>query len=236
MDTETRGGAGTEVAAGAETEDSGARRLFNSSEGATATLGAETLDSLVDGRAEATPPSDRICGAAFLFSVGTSGGTDVLPSYTLGCFFGATATIWLGNLLGRRKTIFFGSLIMIVGAAIQAASYGLPQLVVARFITGFGNGMNTSTVPMWQSETSKSHRRGRLVMIEGLYTFLAIPPWSAASELLDERWWIQIGEEEAERRLVERHVKTGVAKDMEEAVWRSRENDAPSKPMLTLRG
>ncbi|RPD81534.1 P-loop containing nucleoside triphosphate hydrolase protein [Lentinus tigrinus ALCF2SS1-7] len=68
----------------------------------------------------------------------------------------------------------------------------------------------------------------RLVIIEGLYTFLGIPPWSAASELLDERWWVDIAEEEAERRLVVRHVKTGVAKDMEEAIWRSRENDAPN--------
>lgn len=69
----------------------------------------------------------------------------------------------------------------------------------------------------------------RLVIIEGLYTFLAIPPWSAAAELLDERWYVDIAEDEAERRLVKRHVKTGVARDLEEAVWRSRENDAPSK-------
>ena len=68
----------------------------------------------------------------------------------------------------------------------------------------------------------------RLVVLEGLYTFLGISPWSAASELLDERWWVQISEEEAEKRLVLRHVKTGVAQDMEEAIWRSRENDAPS--------
>ena len=69
----------------------------------------------------------------------------------------------------------------------------------------------------------------RLVIIEGLYTFLGIPPWSEASKLLDERWWVDVGEEEAERRLVARHVKTGVAKDLEEATWRSRENDAPSE-------
>lgn len=31
----------------------------------------------------------------------------------------------------------------------------------------FGNGLNTSTVPTWQSECSRSHRRGQLVMIEG---------------------------------------------------------------------
>ncbi|KAH9867505.1 hypothetical protein IAQ61_008099 [Plenodomus lingam] len=88
-------------------------------------------------------------------------------AYTLGCFFGAVATIWLGNILGRKRTIFYGSVIMIIGAILQTASYGLPQLIVGRWITGFGNGMNTSTVPTWQSETSKPHRRGQMVMIEG---------------------------------------------------------------------
>ncbi|RDX43943.1 P-loop containing nucleoside triphosphate hydrolase protein [Lentinus brumalis] len=80
--------------------------------------------------------------------------------------------------------------------------------------------------PVFDSIAIYPHHR--LVIIEGLYTFLNIPPWSAAAELLDERWWVEIGEEEAERRLVARHVKTGVAKDMEEAIWRSRENDAPN--------
>ncbi|WPH00781.1 general substrate transporter [Acrodontium crateriforme] len=88
--------------------------------------------------------------------------------YTLGCFFGAAATIWLGNMLGRKRTIFVGSCIMIVGAAIQCSSYSLGQLIASRLLTGFGNGMNTSTVPTWQSETSKPHRRGQMVMIEGL--------------------------------------------------------------------
>ncbi|KAI4113330.1 MAG: hypothetical protein LQ345_005669 [Seirophora villosa] len=33
--------------------------------------------------------------------------------------------------------------------------------------SSIGNGFNTSTVPTWQSECSKSHRRGQLVMVEG---------------------------------------------------------------------
>lgn len=65
--------------------------------------------------------------------------------YTLGCFFGAVATIWLGNMLGRRKTIFIGSSIMVVGAALQCSSFSLGQLIASRLLTGFGNGMNTST-------------------------------------------------------------------------------------------
>ncbi|KAK0517404.1 hypothetical protein JMJ35_000559 [Cladonia borealis] len=90
-----------------------------------------------------------------------------VAAYNVGCFFGAITTIFIGNPLGRRKTIFLGSSIMIVGAALQASSYSLGQFISARLITGFGNGLNTSTVPTWQSECSRSHRRGQLVMIEG---------------------------------------------------------------------
>ncbi|KAI0085705.1 P-loop containing nucleoside triphosphate hydrolase protein [Irpex rosettiformis] len=68
----------------------------------------------------------------------------------------------------------------------------------------------------------------RLVVIEGLYGFLSIEPWVEAGRLLDERWWVELGEEEAKARLVLRHVLTGVAKDLEEAEWRATENDAPN--------
>ncbi|THC94652.1 hypothetical protein EYZ11_005874 [Aspergillus tanneri] len=91
----------------------------------------------------------------------------VVAAYNLGCFAGSIPTIWIGNWLGRRKTIFVGSLIMCIGALLQCTSYHLPQLIVGRLVTGFGNGMNTSTVPTWQSECCKSNRRGQLVMIEG---------------------------------------------------------------------
>ena len=90
-----------------------------------------------------------------------------VAAYNLGCFLGAVACIWVGNWLGRRKTIFTGTSIMIVGAILQCAAYGLPQFIIGRIITGIGNGLNTSTVPTWQSECSRSNRRGQLVMIEG---------------------------------------------------------------------
>lgn len=56
---------------------------------------------------------------------------------------------------------------MIIGAILQCTSYQLAQFIVGRLVTGFGNGLNTSTVPTWQSECSRAHRRGMLVMIEG---------------------------------------------------------------------
>ncbi|WPH01755.1 Hypothetical protein R9X50_00460700 [Acrodontium crateriforme] len=90
-----------------------------------------------------------------------------IASYNLGCFAGAIMCIWLGDILGRKRTIFFGSAIMVVGAAIQASAFHNGQLIAGRIITGIGNGFNTSTVPSWQSECSKSHKRGQMVMIEG---------------------------------------------------------------------
>lgn len=60
-----------------------------------------------------------------------------------------------------------GCTIMTIGAIIMSSSYHLEQFIIGRIITGIGNGINTSTVPTWQSESAKSHDRGKFVMIEG---------------------------------------------------------------------
>lgn len=62
-------------------------------------------------------------------------------AYTLGCFFGAVATIWLGNMLGRKKTIFIGAVTSVVGSALQAAAVAMSMLMVGRFIGGMAVGM-----------------------------------------------------------------------------------------------
>ncbi|KAJ4173167.1 hypothetical protein NW754_012177 [Fusarium falciforme] len=97
-----------------------------------------------------------------------------VSSYNLGCFIGAIITIFIGNWLGRRKMIMLGTSIMVVGAALQASAFSLDHFIIGRIITGLGNGGNTSTVPMWQSETCSAHKRGKLVMIEGALITLGI--------------------------------------------------------------
>lgn len=60
---------------------------------------------------------------------------------------------------------------MIVGVIIQVTampeSLPLVQFIIGRVITGVGNGMNTSTIPTYQAESSKSSNRGLLICIEG---------------------------------------------------------------------
>ncbi|KAJ5900913.1 sugar transporter [Penicillium subrubescens] len=90
-----------------------------------------------------------------------------VASYNLGCFVGSILCIFIGNPLGRRKTILCGCMTMATGALLQSTSFQLPQFIIARIVTGIGNGLNTSTVPTWQSESSHAHDRGKMVMIEG---------------------------------------------------------------------
>ncbi|EGN94155.1 hypothetical protein SERLA73DRAFT_171638 [Serpula lacrymans var. lacrymans S7.3] len=77
-------------------------------------------------------------------------------------------------------------------------------------------------------EAVSIHPYHRIVVIEGLYTILSIDPWSEGAKLLDERWFLHVDLKEAKIRLVKRHVVTGVAKDLEEAIWRAEENDGPN--------
>ncbi|KFZ03575.1 hypothetical protein V502_10829 [Pseudogymnoascus sp. VKM F-4520 (FW-2644)] len=98
----------------------------------------------------------------------------VVAMYTLGCFFGALSCIWIGDRLGRRKTIMLGAFINIVGAIIQSTSFGLPQLIIGRLVSGLGFGALTATAPNWQSECSRAKHRGSAVLLEGLFISMGL--------------------------------------------------------------
>jgi len=95
----------------------------------------------------------------------------VTACYELGCFFGAIFTLMFGERIGRTPLLVTGGLLMVLGTVISTAAFGphwgLGQFVVGRVISGLGNGMDTATIPVWQSECSRSHNRGFLVCFEG---------------------------------------------------------------------
>ncbi|KAK0632691.1 general substrate transporter [Immersiella caudata] len=95
----------------------------------------------------------------------------VTAIYEIGCLFGAMFILGVGDLLGRRRAIILGAVIMLVGVIIQATamvgSTPLAQLIVGRVVMGVGNGINTSTIPTYQAECSKTSNRGLLICIEG---------------------------------------------------------------------
>ncbi|KAJ5367764.1 hypothetical protein N7541_001705 [Penicillium brevicompactum] len=90
----------------------------------------------------------------------------VTAIYDIGCFFGAIVAFTIGERLGRKKAILLGTTVMAVGAILQASSFSLPQMFVGRIILGVGNGINTATAPIWQTETSQAKWRGPLVILD----------------------------------------------------------------------
>ncbi|KAK7679556.1 sugar transporter-like protein [Cerrena zonata] len=95
----------------------------------------------------------------------------ITSCYEIGCFFGALFALFRGDKFGRKPLVVAGSLIIVLGTVISTAAFGphwgTGQFVVGRVITGVGNGLNTATIPVWQSEMSRAENRGRLVCLEG---------------------------------------------------------------------
>ncbi|KAH8821905.1 hexose carrier protein, partial [Xylogone sp. PMI_703] len=84
----------------------------------------------------------------------------------LWCMFGALLSVFVGDKLGRRLSIALACTIIIVGGALQSCAYKLPHIIVARIVTGLGTGINTTAIPLWQSETSKPKHRGSLISVQ----------------------------------------------------------------------
>jgi MFS family permease len=57
-------------------------------------------------------------------------------------------TIGEGQTLGRKRTTAVGQIFAILGAALQASSSNLGQMIAARVISGIGVGQITATVPV----------------------------------------------------------------------------------------
>jgi MFS family permease len=91
----------------------------------------------------------------------------VTAIYDIGCFFGALLVIAIGDPLGRKKCVLLGTTIMSIGAILQIAAFGVPQMIVGRIIAGIGNGINTSTGMYMLSRVrcillTTQHRCGRV--------------------------------------------------------------------------
>lgn len=77
--------------------------------------------------------------------------SSVTSIYDIGCAVGCLLSFVVGHKVGRKKMIIAGGTIMVIGTIILASSYTRAQFLVGRVVTGFGNGINSSTVPTYQS-------------------------------------------------------------------------------------
>lgn len=84
----------------------------------------------------------------------------------IGAFISSLIVGRLGDIIGRRKTILYGSCIFFVGGALQTLASTLAMMMLGRIIAGLGVGMLSTIVPVYQSEISPPHNRGKLACIE----------------------------------------------------------------------
>ncbi|KAI5801204.1 sugar transporter [Geopyxis carbonaria] len=98
----------------------------------------------------------------------------IVSIYNLGCFTGCICAFFVGDKLGRRRSMWTAMFFILVGATLQTSAYSVAHMMVGRFVTGIGTGMETSTVPMYQSELCEASQRGRLVSSEALFVGVGI--------------------------------------------------------------
>ncbi|KAH8589152.1 phosphoribulokinase/uridine kinase [Bisporella sp. PMI_857] len=65
----------------------------------------------------------------------------------------------------------------------------------------------------------------RVILLEGNYLLLNESPWSQVQRMVDETWFIKVSRETAKRRLIVRHIETGIEDDWDAAAERAETND-----------
>ena len=118
----------------------------------------------------------------------------------------------LADRIGRERTLSVASVVFVIGAVIQAASYGtslrrtcvrvfpdsafyidIPTITVGRIILGYGVGVCAGGVPLYISEIAPAKLRGRIIGIEQMILCLGelIAFWLnyGFTFLSTDSWW-----------------------------------------------
>lgn len=97
------------------------------------------------------------------FHLDATGQGAVTGCFEIGCFFGGLAFAFLGERYARRIVLFIATVPLLIGTVLQVATYSTGQLAAGRVVAGLGFGAITSTLPIWQNETSPAAMRGMLI-------------------------------------------------------------------------
>ncbi|KAJ3019999.1 Plasma membrane low glucose sensor [Thoreauomyces humboldtii] len=109
--------------------------------------------------------------SAFINDFGPGGGQPLKSSVrsvivsilSIGTFFGALTAGYLADRVGRRYAIMVSCCVFSVGVALQTASHSLGLLLPGRVVAGFGVGLLSDLIPLYQAEAAPKHLRGTLV-------------------------------------------------------------------------
>jgi len=84
---------------------------------------------------------------------------------SIGCIAALPFAPLIADNLGRRSSLFCGSLIMLAGIALQTASKTVPVFIAARIIMGVGLEFCNNSAPLLLIELSYPTQRGKITSI-----------------------------------------------------------------------
>ncbi|CAN9275439.1 unnamed protein product [Alternaria alternata] len=88
----------------------------------------------------------------------------IVSILSAGTFFGALTAAPFGDLLGRRLGLMVSAgAVFNLGVILQTAATAQPLFIAGRFFAGYGVGLISALIPMYQSETAPKWIRGTIV-------------------------------------------------------------------------
>ncbi|KAJ7108571.1 hypothetical protein C8R44DRAFT_636140 [Mycena epipterygia] len=103
-----------------------------------------------------------------------TGVSPLLPAIMVACLnitalFAALGSAYISDYLGRRISIRIGAFIYLIASIIQMFSTNLTTLIIGRSIQGFGTGILSTAVPIFQCEIAPANARGMFIALESLW-------------------------------------------------------------------
>ncbi|KAF1739347.1 putative glucose transporter rco-3 [Beauveria bassiana] len=96
-------------------------------------------------------------------NITTSQESAIVSILSAGTFFGALASPFLADYLGRRPGLIISTWVFNLGVILQTAATSIPLFLAGRFFAGFGVGLISALIPLYQSETAPKWIRGAIV-------------------------------------------------------------------------
>ena len=92
----------------------------------------------------------------------------LVSALELGAWAGALFNGYLSDAISRKYSMMVAVLIFTVGTGLQAGAHKSAELFAGRVIGGFGIGMFSMVIPLYQAEVSPPELRGSLVSLQQL--------------------------------------------------------------------
>lgn len=96
-------------------------------------------------------------------NVTSSQSATIVSILSAGTFFGALTAAPIADAIGRRLGLIVSTFVFTFGVVLQTAATRIPLFVAGRFFAGFGVGLISALIPLYQSETAPKWIRGVIV-------------------------------------------------------------------------